>query len=41
MFLDAFAFVVSKFVSIFGWWFSYQIQPGVTFGGILVIVLVS
>jgi ABC-type Fe3+-siderophore transport system permease subunit len=42
MFLDAFAFIISGFTSVIGWFFAYQIQPGVTFGGIfLVTVIIS
>lgn len=40
MFLDAFNFFVSSFVSVIGWFMSYQIQPGITYGGIIVIMLV-
>lgn len=40
MFLQAFGFVVARFADMFTWWFNYPIQSGVTFGGILVVVLV-
>lgn len=40
MFLQAFYFVVDKFVDLLGWFFGYSIQSGITFGGIIIIILV-
>jgi hypothetical protein len=40
MFLDAFYFIVDQFVSLIGWFFGYSIQSGITFGGIIIIILV-
>lgn len=40
MFLQAFGFIVDSFMDLIGWFFGYRIQSGITFGGIILVLLI-